>query len=158
MRSTCQELKQKINLLEKQVSKSTNKLAAMEEETSQLKAFNQDSVYRCEYLERILEERTSLIKKYQQSSSHRYKKLEEAASHARKQIEHLQAVLIEATHQDEAEIQTPAIVVTSCSSNLSPAVMKVSSHGLSACKLCQYVNVHYFCSSPCIITARLPLS
>ena len=108
MRSTCQELEQKINLLEKQVSTSTNKLAAMEEENSQLKAFNQDSVYRCEHLESVLDERTSLIKKYQQSSSHRYKKLEEAASHARKQIEHLQAVLIEATQQEAEEIQTPA--------------------------------------------------
>ena len=108
MRFTCQELQQKINLLEKQVSKSTNKLLVMEEETSRLKAFNQDSIYRCEHLESILEERTSLIKKYQQSSSHRYKKLEEAASHARKQIEHLQTVLIEATQQEAEEIQTPA--------------------------------------------------
>ena len=107
MRSTCQELEQKINLLRKQVSESTSKLLAMEEETSRLKAFNQDSVYRCEYLESMLEEKTSLIKKYQQGSSHRYKKLEEAASHARKQIEHLQTVLTEATQQEAEEIQTP---------------------------------------------------
>ena len=106
MRSTCQELEQKINLLGKQVSESTSKLLAMEEETSRLKAFNQDSVYRCEYLESVLQEKTSLIKKYQQSS-HRYRKLEEAASHARKQIEHLQTVLIEATQQEAEEIQTP---------------------------------------------------
>lgn len=105
LQSTRLELEKNINLLRKQVFESAQRIVAMEEETSRLRTLNQDSVNRCEHLENILEEKTSLIRKYQQSSSHVHQKMEEATRVARKQIEDLQAVWVQAVAnaQQEAE-------------------------------------------------------
>ena len=105
LQSTRLELEKNTNLLRKQAFESAQRVIAMEEETSQLRTLNQDSVNRCAHLENILEEKTSLIRKYQQSSSRVHQKMEEATRVARKQIEDLQAVWVQAVvnAQQEAE-------------------------------------------------------
>ena len=126
LQSTRLELEKNINLLRKQVFESAkrvvameeetsrlrtlnqhsvNKLASMEEENSQLRTLNQDSVNRCEHLESILEEKTALIRKYQQSSSRVHQKIEEAARVARKQMEDLQAVWVQAVANAQQEVE-----------------------------------------------------
>ena len=88
-----------------ELEKNVNKLAAMEEETSRLRTLNQDSVNRCEHLESIVEEKTSLIRKYQQSSSRVHQKMEEAAKVARKQMEDMQAVWVQAVANAQQEVE-----------------------------------------------------
>ena len=88
-----------------ELEENINKLAAMKVETSRIRALNQGSVYRCEHLESILEEKTSLIRKYQQSSSRVYQNMEETARVARKQMEDLQAVLVQAVANAQQEVE-----------------------------------------------------
>ena len=100
--STRLELEENINLLRRQVFESAKRVGTMKDETSRLRTLNQASVNRCE---RILEEKTSLIRKYEQSSSHVHQKLEEAARVARKQMEDLQAVLVQAVANAQQEVE-----------------------------------------------------